>query len=298
MTNKNNSLARFNVPAEKQATIAALNRVPAISPPVLVLLLASTGGVIATNVLAVLGHIGLGWACALNAFLMYWQFTVVHDSVHRSAAKNQTLNDWIGHIGVATFAPHINLGIFRWAHIQHHRFTNGPKDPDAWMHGPWWSLPLRWAFLDFGYLRFILRTKDKTAMRHLRDALRNTAATAAIVAPLVYFGYGEEVLYLWFIPARLTFMSVGFMFFWLPHVKDDVSSEEDLTLATSMRLGHEWLLTPLCQCHNYHLIHHLFPTMPSYRHTRAWQALEPELMQRNLQIQHGFAIQPVVHLGA
>lgn len=60
---------------------------------------------------------------------------MVHDSVHRSAARNQKLNDWVGHIGVATFAPHINLGIFRWAHIQHHRYTNGPADPDVWMHG-------------------------------------------------------------------------------------------------------------------------------------------------------------------
>ncbi|AOE86796.1 fatty acid desaturase [Pseudomonas sp. TCU-HL1] len=298
MTNNNNPLARFTVPPAKQAAIAALNRVPAISPPVLLLLIASTGGVIVSNVLAVLGHLSLGWACALNAFLMYWQFTVVHDSVHRSAARNQKLNDLVGHIGVATFAPHINLGIFRWAHIQHHRFTNGPKDPDAWMHGPWWSLPLRWALLDYGYLRFILRTKDQTAMRHLLAALRNTVATLAIVAALIYFGYGTEVLLLWFIPARITFMSVGFMFFWLPHVKDDVASEEDLTLATSVRLGHEWLLTPVCQFHNYHLIHHLFPTMPSYQHLKAWRVLEPELMKRNLQIQHGFAIQPVVHPGA
>ncbi|GLU39256.1 fatty acid desaturase [Pseudomonas sp. NBRC 100443] len=298
MPNNNNPLARFSVPSEKQAAIAALTRVPAISPTVLLLLIASTGGVIATDILAVLGHLGLGWACLINTFLMYWQFTVVHDSVHRSAAKNQTLNDLIGRIGVATFAPHINLGIFRWAHIQHHRFTNGPEDPDCWMHGATWSLPLRWAFLDYGYLRFILRTRDKTGMRHLRDALRNAAVSAVIIAALIYFGYGLEVLLLWFIPSRLTFMSVGFMFFWLPHVKDDVPSEQDITLATSVRLGHEWLLTPLCQYHNYHLIHHLFPTMPSYQHLKAWRILEPELMKRNLQIQYGFAIHPVVHQGA
>ncbi|MFN9525620.1 MAG: fatty acid desaturase [Pseudomonadaceae bacterium] len=298
MSNNNNPLARFITPPEKQAALAELIRVPSISPPVLLLLILSTGGVIVTDVLAVLGHLGLGWACAINTFLMYWQFTVVHDSIHRSAARNQKLNDWIGHIGVASFAPQINLGIFRWAHIQHHRFTNGPQDPDTWMHGPWWSLPLRWAFLDVGYLRFILRTKDKTGLRHLRSVLPNTVATLAIVAALVYFGYGLEVLLLWFIPARLTFMSVGFMFFWLPHVKDDVAAEQDVTLATSVRLGHEWLLTPLCQYHNYHLIHHLFPTMPSYQHLKAWRLLEPELMKRNLQIQHGFAIQPVVHQGS
>lgn len=297
MTNNNNALARFIVPPEKRATIAALNRVPTVSPMVLALLIASTGGVIIADVLAVLGHLSLGWACFLNTFLMYWQFTVVHDSVHRSAAKGQQLNDLIGHIGVATFAPHISLGIFRWAHIQHHRFTNGPKDPDLWMHGSWWTLPLRWAFLDYGYLRFILRGKDQTAIRHLRGALRNAVVTLAIIAALSYMGYGMYVLLLWFIPSRVTFLLVGCVFFWLPHVKDDVESEDDLTLATSVRLGHEWLLTPVCQFHNYHLMHHLFPTMPAYQHLKAWRVLEPELMKRNLQIQHGFAIQPTVHLG-
>ena len=296
MSNNNNPLARFAVPPEKRALIAELNKVPTISPTVLLLLIISTGGVIAADVLAVLGHLSLGWACVINSLLMYWQFTVVHDSVHRSAARNQKLNDWIGHIGVATFAPHINLGIFRWAHVQHHRYTNGPADPDVWMHGIWWTLPLRWALLDIGYGLFILRGKDKTGWRHLRSVLPFSAATLALIVALTYMGYGMHVLLLWFIPSRVTFMLVGFMFFWLPHVKDDVSAEEDLTLSTSVRIGHEWLLTPIMQYHNYHLIHHIFPTMPSYQHLKAWRVLEPELMQRNLQIQHGFAIQPVVHM--
>lgn len=291
-----NALARFTVPPEKRAAIAQLCRVPGASPMVLGLLIASTGGVIVADILAVLGYFSLGWTCLLNTFLMYWQFTVAHDSIHRSAAKNQKLNDLFGHIGMATFAPQISLGIFRWAHIQHHRFTNGPKDPDNWMHGPWWSLPARWSLLEVGYLRFILKNQDPIAMRHLRGTLLNAAITLAIAAALTYLGYGMHVLLLWFIPSRLVFILVGCVFFWLPHVKDDVESEQDLTLATSMRLGHEWLLTPLCQYHNYHLIHHLFPTMPAYQHVKAWQLLEPELRQRNLQIQHGFAIQPVVHL--
>lgn len=296
MTDNNNALARFTVPPEKRAAVAALTQAPTVSPMVLGLLILSTGGVIITDILAILGHLSLGWACVLNSFLMYWQFTVAHDSTHRAAAKNQTLNDWLGHISIATFAPHLSLAIFRWAHIQHHRFTNGPKDPDVWMHGAWWTLPFRWALLDIGYGMFILRGKDQTAMRHLRGALRNAAVTLSIIAVLIYLGYGMEVLFLWFIPARITFMLVGFAFFWLPHVKDDVSSEEDLTLATSVRLGHEWLMTPLFQYHNYHLIHHLFPTMPAYQHLKAWKVLEPELMQRNLQIQHGLAIRPTVHI--
>lgn len=290
------NFSKFVVPDDKQSTISRLLRVPDVSPAVLGLIVLSTGGVIMCDVLALLGHVALGWAWVINTVLMYWQFTVVHDSIHRSAAKNQTLNDWFGHIGIATFAPHVNLGIFRWAHIQHHRFTNGERDPDLWLHGRWWTLPMRWMFLDIGYLLFVMRQGDATARRHLRGTLLNTALTIAACAALIWAGWGMEVLLLWFIPSRLTFVTVGFTFFWLPHVKDDVPAEQDVTLATSMRLGHEWLLNPLMQWHNYHLIHHLFPTMPCYRHAEAWQLLQHELRQRNLQIQHGFALQPTVHL--
>ena len=290
-------LSKFVVPVDKQLAVARLTRVPVVSPAVAVLLLLSTGGVIVADVLALTARLGLGWACVINIVLMYWQFTVVHDAIHRSAAKNQTLNDWFGRIGIATFAPHASLGLFRWAHVQHHRFTNGPRDPDMWLHGSWWSMPLRWMFLDIGYLFFVSRQSDRTARRHLRVTLILTALTLAVCATLVATGWGLALLMLWVIPSRITFATVGFTFFYLPHVKDDVPAEQDVTLATSMRLGREWLLTPLMQWHNYHLIHHLFPTMPAYRHSQVWSLLEPELRRRNLQIQHGFALRPDVHAG-
>lgn len=290
-------LARFDVPPSKRAAVSALSKVPFVSPAVLGLFLFSFGGVISTDVLAVNGVIGLGWACVLNCFFMYWQFTVVHDAIHRSAARGQRLNDWFGRAGLATFAPHVGLGIFRWAHVQHHRYTNGERDPDVWMHCPWWQIPFRWLSIDVGYVLFVLQKGDPVGRRHLLKTLVNTLFTLGVAGALVYLGYGWEVLFLWFIPSRVTFFIVGFVFFWLPHVKDDVSAEQDLTLASSVRLGHEWLMTPLCQFHNYHLIHHLFPTMPSYRHLKAWRLLEPELMRRNLQIQHGLALHPTVHLG-
>lgn len=289
-------MSKFEIPPQSKGTMNSLLRVPLVSPAVLGLIVLSTGGVIATDVLAILGHLSLGWACVLNTFLMYWQFTVVHDSIHRAASSNQSLNDWFGRIGIATFAPHVNLGIFRWAHVQHHRFTNGARDPDMWLHGSWWSMPLRWMFLDIGYLFFVLRHGDATAVRHLRRMLVNVVLTIAACAALVWYGWGMALLMLWFVPSRLTFASVGFTFFYLPHVKDDVPAERDITLASSIRLGHERLLSPLMQWHNYHLIHHLFPTMPCYRHEEAWQLLRPELQHRNLQVQHGLAFRPTVHL--
>ena len=53
----------------------------------------------------------------------------------------------------------------------------------------------------------------------------------------------------------------------------------------------------LMQWHNYHLIHHLWPTTPSYNHRKVWQLMEPELRARDLRIQHGFALIPTFHPG-
>jgi fatty acid desaturase len=34
----------------------------------------------------------------------------------------------------------------------------------------------------------------------------------------------------------------------------------------------EWLLTPLLTYQNYHLVHHLYPTVPFYRYRRLWES--------------------------
>ena len=88
------------------------------------------------------------------------------------------------------------------------------------------------------------------------------------------------------------FVIAGCLFFWLPHVGAETTSDEDPCRATTLRLGHEWLLAPLLQFHNYHLMHHLFPALPSSRHAAAYRLLADDLHARPLLIQRGFAIRP------
>ena len=89
--------------------------------------------------------------------------------------------------------------------------------------------------------------------------------------------------------------TLGFSFFWLPHVPHDTEQEKNFTGATSVRLGHEWLLGPALQCQNFHLIHHLFPMTPFYNNQKVWRLLEPQLRGKDLAIQHGFAIRPTIY---
>ena len=120
----------------------------------------------------------------------------------------------------------------------------------------------------------------------------HVAATLAVIALLAHAGYGREVVLLWLIPSRLTFVLAGCLFFWLPHVGAEATADEDVVRATTMRLGHERLLTPLLQFQNYHLVHHLFPALPSRRHEAVYRLVEDDLRARPMLIQRGFAVRP------
>lgn len=283
---------RFRVPAEKSERFKRLARIPAVAAPTLAALLVAAAGL--PSVAVALGRGALpGWAaCALSTALMYGLFTVVHDALHGSFARDRRLNDALGALGLLLFAPHASLGLFRWAHLQHHRHTNADRDPDRWSHEGALSLPLRWATIDVAYVVHVLRRGDATARRHLLGAVPHLLATLAVIALLVHGGYGREVALLWLIPSRLTFVLAGCVFFWLPHVGAETTADEDVLRSTTIRLGHEWLLSPLLQFHNYHLVHHLFPSLPSSRHAAVYRLVADELHARPLLIQRGFAIRP------
>lgn len=283
---------RFRVPAEKSERFRDLARIPGVARPTLAALLLAVLGLPGVARALSVGALSGPAAVACATALMYGLFTVIHDAIHGSFARRRGLNDALGSLGLLLLAPHASLGLFRWAHLQHHRHTNGPRDPDRWSHEGGLTLPLRWATLDAAYVVHVLRVGDATARRHLLRALPHVAATLAVIALLAHAGYGREVVLLWLIPSRLTFVIAGCLFFWLPHVGAEATADEDVVRATTMRLGHERLLTPLLQFQNYHLVHHLFPALPSSRHEAVYRLVEEDLRARPMLIQRGFAVRP------
>lgn len=279
--------------AGTRARIKALTQPPGVAWPTLALLAVCIAVTIASIAAGVTGTVPLWAAGAINAVCAYLLFSVIHDSIHRAISTNLQINDWCGRIAATFMSPGSTLGLFRWGHIQHHRYTSEPRDPDSWLHGGRaWTLPLRWSVIDFYYVVFAIRSGDHIARRYLPLALVGAAIAIALASALVAMGYWAELLMLWFIPTRLQAIFLGFTFFWLPHVPHDLTAAEDPYRATTVRLGHEWLLTPALQYHNYHLIHHLYPRTPFYNHLRVWRLLEPALRQHTLSIQHGFDIHP------
>ncbi|WP_293389534.1 fatty acid desaturase [Nevskia sp.] len=280
---------------EQKAEFNRLTRAPDVAWPTVALWVLVVGVYLSSYVLAGIGIIPLWWGMVINSVIGYFAFSIVHDSIHRAISTNARLNDFIGQTTVWLGAPYVDLKLFRWGHILHHRFTGGPRDPDQILHGPSWSLPLRWIAIDLLYLIHSIRYGDKISKPYLRRSLWLTAGTAVVFGALIANGYFWHLLMLWLVPSRMIFLTLGFSFFWLPHVPHDVRQDENLTKATAIRLGHESFMTPALQYQNFHLIHHLYPTTPFYNNVRVWQLLEPALRQRDLAIQYGFAIRPTIH---
>lgn len=287
----------IKIPKNKLAAFRELTETPVMARPTFLLACVLIPGVLLVDGLAVAGIIPLVWAAGINIILYYFFFSIIHDGVHRAISANKRVNDLVCQAAVSCYAPFAAMSLFRWAHMEHHRFTNDENDPDDWSHGSWWSLPFRWMLIDFNY-GYRALTSDRPAVKKvLRESMPYMLGGFAFLAAVIALGYGYELLVLWFIPSRLAFIGIGFSFFWLPHAHwpddgVDLKQFNNYTIATTLRLGSERLLNPLLQYQNYHLIHHLWPTTPFYNNERVWRLLEPELRARDLAVARDFNIQP------
>lgn len=289
-----------SIPPDKQTAFRALTQTPRVAWPTLALAAVCLSGALFCMVAGFTGRLNIYLACLLIAFNFYWFFSVIHDAIHRSVSRYRWLNETVGQLASSLFNPIASLELFRWGHLQHHRHTNDEQDIDYWCHGPAWSLPLRWMLIDGQYLLHALRSKEASAKKALLKALPFMLGGAVLIVWLIASGHGFEYLMLSLVPSRIAFIFIGFSFFWLPHAHwpdqyQDLRQSQNLTIASTVRTGYEWLLNPLLQYQNYHLIHHVWPGTPFYNNTRLWQLLEPEFRQRDLAVTPGFRLLPELH---
>ena len=77
-----------------------------------------------------------------------------------------------------------------------------------------------------------------------------------------------QLIYL--IPERAAMFVLAWWFDWLPHHDLEDTQRENRYRATRNRVGMEWLYTPLMLSQNYHLVHHLYPSVSFCRCLRTW----------------------------
>lgn len=253
----------------------ALTTRPQVAWPTVGLFVAALSLYVGSTVMGVTGRWPVWLGVMLNALSAYWMFTVAHDASHNSLSLYRWLNDALGRIATMTLLPLPIFRAFRYIHMQHHRFSNEQDDPDYWVgKGSLWTLPLRCALMDLHYLVWYLPRLSTRPKDEVRDTVVAALFGGAVLAWLIGSGWGLDVLLYWVLPARIAITFLALAFDYWPHSPYMATDAENKYIATSVRAGWEWLLTPLLLGQNYHLVHHLYPLVPFYRYVRVWRARE------------------------
>lgn len=242
---------------------------------------------------ALAGNLPMWMGAIINGLLTYGLFSVIHDASHHSLSSNKALNETVGSIGLFFLFPYAPMVALRWVHNRHHIYANGPMDPDRFEHeSPWWQVPFRWSFFDGYYIYYFFKHGGKVLKRHAKALIVYYTLLVLLFAASLYLDFGYELFMLWFIPSRITLFLIAIVFVILPHQPALVAQNEDPYMATTMRLGWEWLLTPLMVYQNYHLIHHLYPDIPFYKMHKVWYLKYDEINAKNISKQTAFGLQP------
>lgn len=264
---KNNQAA----PVDDSANILrSLRTPPPVSWPAVIIMIAANLLIAGISTLCVLGHLPLWAGTVVNSIAIYLLFTPAHESMHRSASSNPKLNELIMAASTFIAIPFGSGRFMRVMHMRHHRFTNEENDPDHFLSSHFKLMPL-WGFWPFLYLFQFARDPKKFSGIDARGTWREVIVGLGTVTVL-FFIAPEQMLWLWLIPIYVGFFLMCLVFMVLPHYPAIVRESENPYRATLLRQGAEWLLTPVLMYQNYHLVHHLYPTVPFYRYGKAWKA--------------------------
>lgn len=229
----------------------------------------------------------IGLAILCNAIAQFMLFTVLHDASHRSLSQIQWINESLGSISAFILSPIAGIRVFRFIHMQHHRFTNegGVNDPDEWCgNGQKWTLPLRWVTLDLHYLVWYSKKWSNRPVKEKQELLITSLVGASLISLLIFKGYLLWTLLLWLIPGRIATTWLALAFDFLPHYPHDVKASDNEFRATSIKPYAAKIMTPIFLCQNLHLIHHLYPRIPFYKYPWVWNSAKKELITAGAKI--------------
>ncbi|MEJ2866356.1 fatty acid desaturase [Actinomycetospora sp. OC33-EN08] len=266
---------------------------PAVAGPTVALWVVSLAVWVGATLLALAalgGSVSPWWLLVTvpaHALVTFTMFTVLHEATHHAAGRLRWVNEVLGRVSVPFVAAWATFPLVRYIHIEHHRHTNEDVllDPDAWVEGgPAWQRPLRWLAIDLWYFRFYGPRMRRRPRREVAGEVATLAVVIALAATLVITGNGLALVVVYLLPQRLGVGVLAWWFDWLPHHDLGVTARTDRFRATRVRVGRERLMTPVMLYQNYHLVHHIHPTIPFYRYVRAWENTRDDYLARDVPI--------------
>ena len=213
------------------------------------------------------------WAAlALGVLARYLAFTVMHEASHRVAHRSRPVNEFLG--WPTGLALTVTLPMFRSCHTKHHSYTNQPAiDPDfdvgrspRWLRPLWLISPL-WTYR----ARYFGLGWAKTDRDRRTQIAVDVAIVAMIIAALAT-GHAVDLLVVFVVPLFVSLALLTLAFDLLPHLPYDSTERFHDTRALPSRT-----LNVLFLGQNYHLIHHLWNSVPWYKYQRVYAETRDDL---------------------
>lgn len=210
-----------------------------------------------------------GWCCfMINVLSLHLVGTVIHDASHNVGHRDRRVNAILGH-GSALMLG-FAFPVFTRVHMQHHAHVNDPEnDPDHFVStgGPLWLIAARFFYHEIFFFQRRLWRKYE---------LLEWFLSRLVVIAIVTFAWQHDqlafILNYWFSPALVVGLALGLFFDYLPH-----RPFQERDRWKNARVYPSPILNLLILGQNYHLIHHLWPSIPWYRYQRAYRETQPLL---------------------
>jgi beta-carotene hydroxylase len=235
-----------------------------------------------------LQYIPLWLGSLLATLVICYCYLPTHEAQHGNIARPNKpwrwLNELIGH--TSAFPMMLPYRVHRAIHLQHHAYANTPdKDPDLYMQADtiwgaaraaWWShQPGKVGATATGVL------DDSPASEKLKmEAFLLQRFAWIAMAALCWSGFALEALMLWWLPMWVAFIYTPVTLSWAPHHPMRETGRYRDTRGWKSPVG-----TLLSAGMEYHLVHHLFPSIPLNKTPAAYRDLKPLLQAEGMRIE-------------
>lgn len=212
------------------------------------------------------------WCCfCLNVLALHLSGTVIHDACHGVAHPNRVTNALLGHGSALLLA--FSFPVFSRVHMQHHGNVNDPdNDPDHYVST---GGPLLLVFVRFLYHEVFFFKRRLWRKYELLEWFLARAIVVAIFYVGIQNGFLGYLLNFWGIPSAIVGVTLGFFFDYLPH-----RPFQERDRWKNARVYPNRVLNLLIMGQNYHLVHHLWPSIPWYNYQPAYVAMKPLLDEK------------------
>jgi len=230
-------------------------------------------------------HIPMWVGCVVSTVILCYCYLPTHEAQHgnfaRPGSRLRWFNELVGHLSVlpSVFPYRLHRAI----HLKHHAYTNDPaRDPDIYMKADtiWGAARNAWYSRQPGQAgalqpNVLEDTPKKEQL--LLEAIVVTRLVWLVMAVLAWNGLALEVLLLWWIPRQVSSIYTPVTLSWVPHHPMEETGRYRDTRGWKSPVG-----TVLSSGMEYHLVHHLFPSIPLNRTPAAYRELKPLLEKEGM----------------